>query len=434
MERLVRGLPIPDNTVRPGRFRLMTGISVMWIGLSMLFDGLNTLVLPDQLLRHTGDERKATLLGLFTFAGLTAGMLVQPLAGSISDRLQPRRGRAGVIGGGVGLILMSLVLLDAAWSLPALFGAYVMVQIAAAVAQAAQQGFIPDLVPASQRGTAAGVKGLMDLGGAMLGFLLLGALLGSGGTRPALIAIGAVLVATLVLTLALVREPKVGTAAIPPQPSLLQAYQIDYGHQRAFVWLVVSRFLFMLATYAVGRFLLYFIADRLHLDPDQAAQQAGALLGALALVTALAAVPGGWAADRLGRLPVMVAGALLSAFAVLLLIPADGTPAILIAGALMAVGSAGFAAANWAYTADLAPDREAARFMGLANVGTVGAAAAAGLLGPLMDMADGVAEGAGYPLLFITCSLAFVASAVALNGVKGAQRSAPMLPVEQSIP
>ena len=61
-------------------------------------------------------------------------------------------------------------------------------------------------------------------------------------------------------------------------------------------------------------------------------------------------------------------------------------------------------------------------------------AAAAGLLGPLMDMADGVVEGAGYPLLFITCSLAFLASAVALNGVRGAQRSAPMLPVEQSIP
>ena len=44
-------------------------------------------------------------------------------------------------------------------------------------------------------------------------------------------------------------------------------------------------------------------------------------------------------------------------------------------GGLMALGSAAFAAANWALTADVAPPHEAARFLGLANIGTTGAEA-----------------------------------------------------------
>jgi MFS family permease len=331
---------------------------------------------------------------------------------------------------GVGLILGSLVLLDAAWSLPVLIGAYVMVQMAAGVAQAAQQGFIPDLVPAAQRGTAAGLKGLMDLGGAMLGFAVLGALLGMGGVRPALLAIGAVLIATLLLTLTLVREPKMTTTSPPARFAPLDAFRIDLDQHRAFAWLVGSRFLFLLGTYAVGRFFLYFVSERLGLDPDRAAQEAGILLGALALIAALAAVPAGWTADRLGRVPVMMGGALLSALGVLLLISAASSLTILLAGALMSIGSAGFAAANWASTADLVPPDEAAHFMGIANVGTVGAAAAAGLLGPLMDLAEGVSQGAGYPILFIAASLAFIASAAALAGVRTAPRSMPMLTVE----
>ncbi len=408
-----------------GRLRQMISISIFWLGLSMLFDGLNTLVLPDYLLDFIGERQRATVLGLLTFVGLGIGMLAQPLAGALSDRLRPRRGRSSVIAAGVGLILASLVFLDAAWSLPALFAAYVMVQLAAAVAQAAQQGFIPDLVSPRYRGTAAGWKGLMDLVGAMLGFVLLGALLDGSGIRLALLAIGAVLLATLALTIVLVREPAVLPSAAPARTSLLDAYRFDLNQHRVFAWLVLSRFLFLLGTYAVGRFLLYFITDRLGLDPDRAAQQAGALLGALTLVTAITAVPAGWAADRLGRVPVMVAGALLSALAVLALIPAAQSFTILLAGSAMAIGSAGFAAANWAYTADLVPSSEAARFMGIANLGTGGAAAAAGLFGPLMDLTEGVSPGAGYPSLFVASSLAFVASALALMGVRAATVSVP---------
>ena len=167
----------------------------------------------------------------------------------------------------------------------------------------------------------------------------------------------------------------------------------------------------------VGRFLLYFVTDRLGLDPGRATKEAGSLLAALTLLTVALSLPAGWAADRLGRMPLMRAGALVSALGALLLIVAGSTAHILLFGGLMAVGSAAFAGANWALIADLSPPAEAGRFYGLANVGTGGAAAAAGLFGPVVDWANGITPGAGYTALFVASALAFLASALALRRI-----------------
>lgn len=395
------------------RLRVLLGISVFWLALSLLFDGLTALVLPRYLLGQAESSR-ATTLGLLTFVGLLAGMLVQPLAGAWSDRLRPRWGRRGTLALGVGLILVALAIFGVSANIVAIVVGYVLVQITASVAQAAQQGFIPDLIPPERRGTAAGWKGLMDLGGSMLGFVVLGQLLGES-VRPALLAIAAVLLVMFGLTVSLVRETRQSTTSAQDRVTLRDAFRIDLQQHRAFGWLIASRFLFLLGTYAVGRFLLFFVADRLGLDPGRAAEQAGALLGGLTLITGLAAIPGGWAADRWGRLPLMLIGALLSATGTLLLIVAGSAWHILIFGGLMALGSAAFTGANWAMTADLVPPAEAARFFGIANIGTAGAAAAAGLFGPLVDWGNTLSRGTGYALLFIAATLAFVASAVVLR-------------------
>jgi MFS family permease len=430
------------------RLRLLLGISLFWLALSLLFDGLNTLVLPNQLLGRVNAGRQATVLGLLSFCGLLAGMLVQPVAGTLSDRLRPRWGRRGMVGLGLALVLAALALFGLARSLAGIALGYLAVQVAAGVAQAGQQGFIPDLVPARSRGAAAGWKGFMDIGGAMLGFILLGQLLGGGQDRLALAAIGLVLVAAFLLTVLLVPEDRPGPQPVQGeninsfsrsaghakrstdqkrgnQNLLAAAFHLDLSRHRAFAWLVASRFLFLLGTYAVGRFLLLFVAGRLGLSADQAAEQAGNLLAGLALVTVLAAPLAGWAADRWGRLPLMLAGAVLSAAGTLLLIFAGSGGQILLFGALMSLGSAAFAGANWAMTADLAPPDEAGRFFGLANFGTAGAAAAAGLFGPLVDAADRLAPGSGYPALFVAAALASLASALALRGVSAGRAESP---------
>lgn len=322
----------------------------------MLDDGLTALLLPARLLATVPAGAQATALGLISAVGLLLAML-QPTAGALSDRLRPRWGRRGMIALGVGLVLLALPLFGLAGGLFGLLISFALIQVAASVAQTAQQGFIPDLLPRERRGVASGLKGLMDIG---------------------------------------------------------DAFRLDLRAHHLFARVVAARFLFLLGTYAVGRFLLLFVADRLGLGPDAAAAEAGGLLAGLALVTVLASPLGGWAADRFGRRRLMLAGALLNALGTLLLLAAPGPRELLLFGSLMALGSAAFTGANWALTADLAPPAEAARFMGLANIGTTGATAAAGLLGLMVDAANRLAPGLGYPALFVAAALASIAAALVL--------------------
>src|SRR5215510_5044044 len=91
------------------QIRLLFGISIFWLALSMLQDGITTLVLPLQLSTLVDKHNQATSLGLLTFLGLLAGVLIQPIAGAFSDRFQPLLGRKGFIGVGVLLSMATLL-------------------------------------------------------------------------------------------------------------------------------------------------------------------------------------------------------------------------------------------------------------------------------------------------------------------------------------
>jgi len=66
-----------------GRARLLFGISIFWLALGMLLDGLNTLVLPHNLLGFTDEASRATTLGLLTFAGLLRAVGMRSVSGAI---------------------------------------------------------------------------------------------------------------------------------------------------------------------------------------------------------------------------------------------------------------------------------------------------------------------------------------------------------------
>jgi MFS-type transporter involved in bile tolerance (Atg22 family) len=295
---------------------------------------------------------------------------------------------------------------------------YLALQVSASFAQAGQQGLIPDLVDEKRRGLASGLKGFMDITGAMLGFVLLGELLGSGRTTLAIGVIVAALVTTYLLAVVLTPEDKSSksTTAKTVNP-LSQVFHLDLDQGAVFARLLLSRFLFLLGIYATGRFLLFFVADRLGLDADQAAEQAGTLLAGLALITILASPITGWLADQVGRIPLMVAGSVLGAASALMLIWAGSPTQILLFGGLMSIGSAAFAGGSWALIADLVPREKAARYFGLANFSTAGSAAVAGLFGPVMDWVEHISPGNRFSVVFIGAAIAFIASVLPLRHI-----------------
>jgi MFS family permease len=416
-------------------FDLILGVSALWLPLSMLFNSLQSLVLPVFVLRFVAPAQKGTVLGLILFVGLAAGALIQPIAGLYSDRLTRERGtfatrwgrRQPLIVAGALLTLAFLAGFALASNITLLAITYIGVTVTAGITQAGFQGLLPDFVPAQLRGRAAGLKGFLELLGSVLGFSIAGILLKKGQPSGVLMAIGIVLVIGVLLSLALVREgarlrsqdavwesahivPPVGPVTTLAQQASRETLPVPEAASHldvrtVFTRVLVSRFLFLLSVYGIGHFLLYYMRDRLHLV--NAAGATSVLFTVFTIVTALVAIGGGVLSDRIGRLPVLWGAAGLSAVGALLLVPATTVALILIGGGVMSVGSGLFAAANWALTADLTPRGAGGRFFGLLAVATGGAAALAGLFGVLVDRA-------GYNPLFVVTALLFAGSAVVL--------------------
>lgn len=349
---------------------LWIGLSVVWVPLAFLFDGVTVLFLPLRL----GD---ASTLGLVSLIGLGIAAGLQPVAGWLSDRLRQTVDRRTFLAMAAVPALLGLWFLVGTTALAAAVVGYVLIQVGASAMQAAQQTLIPEHLDRVEQGRASGLKTTFDVGGSFLAFLVLGAVLGSG----AVVGAAAVITVLVVVAVALL------FFLVPVRPRLQTPVRPTVGLPQGFGALILARFLFLFATYGVGRFLVLLVAERLGLEPAQAITNAAGLLALLTLATAASAVPVGWLADRRSRRDIMVAGATVAAVGIGVLVPPTGLAGLLVGGLLMSLGTAAFVTANWASTTTLVGPEDAGRLMAIANLGTGLAAAAAGALGPLIDAA-----------------------------------------------
>lgn len=366
--------------------RQLVAVSLGWLGISMVSDAVPAVLLPHLLLR--GGQTEATTLGVVTLLGIALAAGVQPFAGAWSDAV----GRWPIIVAGVGVVVVGLALMLAPHTVVP--GAVVSL-LGVGLCQAGHQPLLPEFIPHRLRGRASGIKSALDVTGAMMGFLLLAALLGSGAPVAAVVLLAALFAAPF----AIARLALSSDRCRPSVPAR-DAYRRGGPLPAGFVPLVAARFFFLVGIYAVGRFLLLFIAERLGLPPDAAAEQAGIALAFLAAITVAASLPLGWFADRVGRRALMLAGGAFAAVGIAVLPAAGSIPAILAGGALMALGTAAFSAASWAALTDLTPPVDAGRLLGLANFGTAGAAAAAGAFGVLIDAGNVGGAANGYLFAF----------------------------------
>jgi len=385
-----------------GGGRVLIGASALWVGLSAIYDGAHLVLLPALITPHLPPTFMATGLGLASFALLAAAALTQPLFGAWSDRIRPQYGRLRFALPALLGAVAALALVGTADTLPFIVAGLVVLYVCGSAVQAAAQALLPELFSRQQRGAAAGAKQFADLVGASISLALLGALVRTS-VGLALAATAGMLLLSFATSAALTRER--GTADSPG------AAAPRVGSLRE---LIVIRFTFLFATYAIGRFLVLLVGQRLGENATAAASTSGQLLAVLTLITGLAAIPAGMLADRYGRRRVARSGSAIALLGACALGFASDTVGFLLAGGLLALGSAAFASANWAATADAAATQRPARALALANVATWGAAACAGLLGPLIDVGNAFAN-AGFILLLAVAAACYAGCVIALR-------------------
>lgn len=400
-------------------------LNAYWVGLSFKWNALHPIILPAVLLNYAPEARKNTYLGLLTFVGLLLAMVIQPLAGALSDGWVSRWGRRRpliVIGTLFDFIFLALL----AWAggLTWLVVGYIGLQCSSNLAQGPAQGLLPDRTPPAQLGAASSWKNVMDMASLIVASLLAGRLLDAETRDPTLIML--VLLGTVAVSTAITvfgapekpsfpdtRESRLGLAWVGRD-----FFHIDLRANSAYGWLIAERGLFLLGIYGVQAFAQYYLQDVIRVaDPPK---QTGDLLAVLTLSLLALVLVGGWLTDKFGAKRILYLAGLLAAGGMLLMLIPRAMPGLMLFGGVLGAGIGLFLTANWALANRLAPGEEAGKFLGLTNLATAGSGALARLEGPALDWLNGLWPGqwVGYTALFVFGTFCILLSMVLLRKIE----------------
>jgi MFS family permease len=406
-------------------------LNAYWVGLSFMWNAIHPILLPAVLLNYVPDARKNTYLGLLTFVGLIIAMIVQPIAGTLSDGWESRFGRRRpfiVLGTLFDFLFLSIL----AWAggLTWLFIGYVGLQLSSNIAHGPMQGLLRDRVPQEQLGVAASLKTFMDMFSLVIASLLAGRLLDPFTRDPTLIllVVMSLLAVAATITILGVRESPSPPGTIAPaakrsgggvrgEGAFLHPFRIDFRQHSSYWWLIAERLLFLLGIYGMQAFAQYYLQDVLRVpDPPK---QTGDLLAALTLTLVFLVLIGGWLTDKYGAKRILFIGTFIAAAGMFLMLFARDMRGLIIFGTVLGAGIGLFLTSNWALANSLAPREEAGKYLGLTNIATAGAAALSRLEGPVLDWLNAAWPGAwiGYKGLFVFGALCMLLSLFLLRKI-----------------
>jgi len=244
---------------KPMRWYDYITINIYWLGFNIASGTITPLLLPYLVALFVPAEQKNTYLANIRVIGLAMAMLVQPVAGMLSDRSTHPLGRRRpyIIGGTLFNLLFLLIiglspafvdvtldgtfLVGVSLAYLVLLAGNLLLQLSSNVALGAVLGLIPDLVPDHQRGRASGVKAVMELL-PLLGAIVIGGLLGKGQVWLTIGIVMAGFLICLLITVFMVHEKpleeKPAGGVWEPILRLVGLTAIFVAATRAAVWVV----------------------------------------------------------------------------------------------------------------------------------------------------------------------------------------------------
>jgi len=296
---------LAEPTRRVG-VRFTGAVSLAMLGLWAGFFAPLQVLLPEQVAAIDPDGKIAAL-AIVTGTGAGIALVVNPVAGALSDRTWSRWGRRRpwVFGGGV-LGAVALFALGAQSTLLGLTITWCCAQLCLNTLLAALIATVPDNVPARQRGLVSGLVGLAQPLGVAVGVAVVSRVVTSISVGYDIVAI-ALLVTSLGYVL-LVAESPVARAPFA-WARWLRGFWVSPRRYPDFGWAWLSRLLVNLSQALGIGYLIYFLQDVVKLPKEQAAQGVSLLVVVYTGSLLLTVVAAGWLSDRLGRRRVFVTAA-----------------------------------------------------------------------------------------------------------------------------
>jgi MFS family permease len=415
--------------------RELVRISLYWLGLSSIFAGLSFIL--QGRLEFTGLTDKAgagRALFLVSISGAIIAAIVQPTIGSISDYTISRWGRRKpyILIGSI-LDMVFLIGIASSNTLIAIAAFIALLQFSSNFAQGPFQGYVPDLIPGPQVGTASALVGLMQVLGNVAGFVIAALAVSSHRYEIGLVALGILELVTMLSVVIRVRE---GPAAKSREGRswraiAAEAWGTDILRERSFLWLVASRLAILMGGGVLTNLALFYLARTMGLNEVDTGLVFIPMVGLVAFGTVLSVVPSARISDRIGRKPVIWASCAIGAVGLAIVASAPSLPLVFVGTLLYGISAGTFLAVDWALMTDIIPKASSGRYMGLSNVAT----ASSGVLaiavgGTLMDMIGGPTAGPDGPRAALWMGVVLLGvGAVLLRPVDERRREDVALPV-----
>ena len=371
----------------------IAAITLANLGLFMAYFGPLGVLLPNQVQAVAGAHR---VVDFSWVAGLGAvvAMVVNPLAGALSDRTVSRFGRRRpwILGGAVATAA-ALCLVGRVHSVPGIVAGWCLVQVGVNAMQAGLAAGVPDRVPIAQRATVSGWIGIAQT----VSVVVAAALVTKVSGYP-----GYLLLAAGVVALAL---PFVVRTADPPLPrtgrpdfngmAFVRSCWQPGAWNHDFRWAWLTRFLLVLGNAMAVVYLLYFlrrIGFSVRYPGHPAEQGLVVLLSVYTVAVVATTVAAARRSDRTGRRrrSVALAGGVM-AVAALLVAVCPTWAALLASAAVLGAGFGIYLSIDQALVTQVLPSAaQRARGLGVISVASsAGQAVAPAIAAPVVTYLGG---------------------------------------------
>jgi MFS family permease len=342
---------VVDEVLLPVTKGWIAALSLAMLGLWLAIFGAIQILLPRQIESVVGHAHKTAGLGWVTLCAGAAAIVACPIGGALSDRTTSRFGRRRPwIAGGSVTCAVGLILQSMQHSVLGIALCWILVQGGFNAMYAALSAVIPDQVPESQRGMVSALVGVTTPVALVLGTILASL----SGTVTAYLT-AAVLVVALQIPFALRGGDQV-LAEAPPFDlvKFLTGFWISPREHPDFAWVFGGRFAILLGS-SVGTFYTYFyLQDVLHIrNPEK---HVATLITVYTVSAVLVSVVVGYWSDRTGRRkPFVIGASLVMAAAVVVFALGRDWTAVLLAGAVLGLGSGSYLAIDNALITQVLP-------------------------------------------------------------------------------
>jgi MFS family permease len=363
-----------------------------------------------------GIERAPNSLALVTGTGALLAMLGNPFFGKLSDRTTWKLGMRrpwmviGLVGGTLGILLVAF-----APTIPVVVVGWCIAQLFFNALLAAMVAVLPDQVPATQRGLVSGFLGVCLPIASVSGTFLVQLFTPN---QLAMFLVPCVIGGFFVLLFAVTLKDRRLAKADRPPWSLREfagTFYVNPRKSRDFAWAFVSRFLFVLAYAFLTTYQAYYLLEKIGSAEADVPRQIflGTLVQSAVVVTA--SLIGGKLSDRTGRRKIFVfAAASAYGLAMFVIAVANDFNGFLVGMAIGGLGFGVYVAVDLALVADVLPDKDNAKDLGVMNI----AGALPFSIGPAIAPAI-LAMGSGsYGVLYAVAGVCAISGAFAILPVK----------------